>query len=271
MIVCFVAGCGGGSSTSTPPASTPNPLPAVTEINPSSVIAGSTDTAISITGTGFISGSTAQWNGATLATTYSSATKLSATLPANDIATASVAKLTVVNPAPGGGTSASVNFSIDNAAPAIASITPASVLAGSGDTSLDIIGSGFVPSTSIGWNGLPLVTTFVSASEVRAALPSADLAGATQAQITAVNPAPGGGTSSQILFVVDNPVPTLTSVSPASLSAGVGSTTLDIKGTNFLTSSVVMWNNAPLPTKYLSSTELTATLPAADLTGSSSN
>lgn len=68
-----------------------------------------------------------------------------------------------------------------------------------------------------------------------------------------------------------NPVPTITSVSPTSVTAGATATTLDVKGTNFLAGSVVNWNNAPLVTTLVSSTEITAALPAADLTGSSAS
>ena len=70
---------------------------------------------------------------------------------------------------------------------------------------------------------------------------------------------------------IQNPVPTITSVSPTSVTAGASATTLDVKGTNFLASSVVNWNSSPLVTTLVSSTEITAALPAADLTGSSAS
>ena len=41
------------------------------------------------------------------------------------------------------------------------------------------------------------------------------------------NPAPGGGASSALNFTVNNPAPTLTSLSPASATAGAGAQTLD--------------------------------------------
>jgi len=84
-----------------------------------------------IAGSGFIPASTAQWNGAALATTYSSATTLGVTLPASNLANGTVAKLTVVNPSPGGGTSSAVDFLVNNPVPAISRINPTSVVAGS--------------------------------------------------------------------------------------------------------------------------------------------
>src|SRR5438477_6770785 len=118
LVVClasgisFTAGCGGGSYMAPPPPS--NPVPAITSVNPSSVIEGSAATPVTINGSGFISSSLVQWNGTSIDTAYTSATSLSATIPPNDLANASIANITVVNPAPGGGTSQAVNFSVGN-------------------------------------------------------------------------------------------------------------------------------------------------------------
>jgi hypothetical protein len=48
-----------------------------------------------------------------LTTKYVSSTTLTATVPAADIKTAGTASVTVVNPAPGGGTSAAKTFTIN--------------------------------------------------------------------------------------------------------------------------------------------------------------
>jgi hypothetical protein len=52
------------------------------------------------------------WNGSSRATSYLSSTRLAATIDASDIASPGSASLTVVNPAPGGGTSNSLTFLI---------------------------------------------------------------------------------------------------------------------------------------------------------------
>lgn len=62
-----------------------------------------------------------------------------------------------------------------------------------------------------------------------------------------------------------NPVPTLTSVSPASIQAGSPTTTITATGTNFLPSSTVMWDGSALPTSYTSSTTITAQVSTADI------
>jgi subtilisin family serine protease len=58
-----------------------------------------------------------------------------------------------------------------------------------------------------------------------------------------------------------NPVPTVTSVSPASIPMGSGDTWLTLTGTNFVPSSQVF----SYPTKYISATQLQVLLPAANL------
>lgn len=62
-----------------------------------------------------------------------------------------------------------------------------------------------------------------------------------------------------------NPAPVLTSISPASKEALSGAFTLTVNGSNFVNGSVVRWNGSNLTTTYVNSTQLTATVPAANL------
>ena len=82
------------------------PLPVLTSVSPTSIAVGSAGTVLTVTGSGFFPGSTIYWDGQALTTSYVSATALSATAPAS----ASLAQhaVTVVNPAPGGGSSAAM-------------------------------------------------------------------------------------------------------------------------------------------------------------------
>jgi hypothetical protein len=56
----------------------------------------------------------------------------------------------------------------------------------------------------------------------------------------------------------------ITSLSPTSVTEGGGTFTLTVNGTNFIDSSVVQWKGTNLTTTYVNSTELTASVPAAD-------
>ena len=84
---------------------TPNPVPTITAISPASVTAGDPAFTLTISGTNFISGSTVNWNGTALSTTYISATQLTANITAPLVANPGSANITVVNGTPGGGTS----------------------------------------------------------------------------------------------------------------------------------------------------------------------
>ncbi len=62
-----------------------------------------------------------------------------------------------------------------------------------------------------------------------------------------------------------NPLPNVTSLSPSSAYQGSSGLKLTIIGTGFISSSVAFTNNSPLPTTFVSPTQLTAQLPASDL------
>src|SRR5439155_12092815 len=61
--------------------------------------------ALTVNGTGFVSGAVVKWNGSPRTTTFVSGSRLTAPILATDIAKAGTASVTVVNPTPGGGTS----------------------------------------------------------------------------------------------------------------------------------------------------------------------
>jgi hypothetical protein len=107
----------------------------LTAISPAYSDQGSTAFTLSVTGTGFLSTSTVYWGGTALTTTYISPTQLSATISASNLGTSGPIAITVLNPAPGGGTSNAMSFEVDSAggstyAPSMPTLT-ATVTAGS--------------------------------------------------------------------------------------------------------------------------------------------
>ena len=115
----------------------PNPVPFISGISPVSASPGGSQFTLTVTGAGFVSGSIVDWNGAALSTTYVSATKLTATVPASDIAVNGAAWITVVNPAPGGGPSSLLFLPITGSSASIA-LTPSSYAVGSYPYSISI-------------------------------------------------------------------------------------------------------------------------------------
>jgi len=90
----------------------PNPVPTITSLSPTTATVGGPAFTLLVTGTDFVNGSTVHWNGAERTTTWLSSTLLSATITASDLAASGQISITVVNPAPGGGVSNVLFFTI---------------------------------------------------------------------------------------------------------------------------------------------------------------
>jgi hypothetical protein len=97
-------------------------------------------------------------------------------------------------------------------------LVPVSVGPGGPGFRLTVNGTGFVPSSTVKWNGSPRTTTFVSSMQLTAAIPATDIATTTAALITVVNPSPGGGTSNFTSFSVTTPGPF--GVAPSIVASG---------------------------------------------------
>jgi hypothetical protein len=89
-----------------------NPVPVITAIVPASKAHGTAGFTLNVTGSKFVPTSKVRWNNVNKVTTYISPTKVSAAIPATDIATAGTRKVTVFNPTPGGGLSNYKNFTV---------------------------------------------------------------------------------------------------------------------------------------------------------------
>ncbi len=260
--IASITGCGGGSGGSSTP---PNPAPSVSSLAPNSTIAGGPAFTVTVTGSNFISSSTVEWNGSARPTTFASGTSLQASITAADIATAGTASVTVSSPAPGGGTSSALTFTINNPVPTLTSLSPSAVVGGSAAFTLTVTGSNFVSTSAVQWNGSPRTTTFVSSTSLQAAISASDIATPGTATVTVFNPTPGGGTSAPATFIIQTPPPTITLMAPSSAIAGGAAFTVAISGTKFEASSVVNWNGSPRTTTFVSATSLQANITAGDI------
>src|SRR5438552_4215596 len=162
----------------------------------------------------------------------------------------------------GGTGTAPLVITITNPVPTITSISPTSAPAGGPQFTLTVNGTNFVSASVVYWNGTALTTTCVNATQLTATVPAALIANAGRASVTVVNPAPGGATSNAVLFTINNPVPTTTAINPTCATAGDPQFTLTVTGTNFVSTSTVRWGGPSLTTTFVSSTQLTATVPA---------
>src|ERR1700722_13735426 len=198
----IVSGCGGGtlagSSTPAPPSPNPTPPaaaapPAITSVSPASVPAGTAAFNIQISGSGFVSGSVASWNGTSLTTTYVSATVLNATIPAALAAAGGTFAIAVANPDGQSSGSSKSSVAVDNPVPTISSLSPASTTAGASAMNVVVTGTGFVTNSVASFGAHPRATTVQSSTQLTMAVTAADLPAAGSVNIIVTNPAPGGG------------------------------------------------------------------------------
>ena len=254
---------GGGTSNSAN-FTVNNPTPSITTLSPSSANAGAAAQTLTINGANFVSNSTVTYNAASHAATYVSATQLTIQLSASDQATAGTFAVVVTNPSPGGGTSNPVNFTVENLAPTISSLSPTSAMAGAAAQTLTINGTGFLSASTVTYNSVAHTAKFVSATQLTIQLTAADQATGGVYAVVVTNPAPGGGPSNLQTFTVNNPAPTISGLSPTSATAGAAAQTLTINGTNFVSASMVTYNGVAHTATFVSSTQLTIMLSTSD-------
>ncbi|HEX8851268.1 MAG TPA: IPT/TIG domain-containing protein [Gemmatimonadaceae bacterium] len=261
----------GGGTAACPPLNVVNPTPAITSLSPTNVNAGSGAFTLTINGTGFRSGvSSAFLNGSARTTTFMSATQLQMAVNANDVTASGTLSITVVNTGPGGGTSAPAPFFVGavNPVPTVSSMSPSNRNAGEVAPLITITGTNFLPSSVVRWEGGDRVTTYVSATQLKAQLLQSDMAVAGTYIVQVFNPPPGGGLSGSQGFVVNavNQPPEITGLSPASAATGGAQFTLTINGLHFLATTTVKLTDAigqvynPTVT-FVNSTKITVLVP----------
>ena len=206
-------------------------------------------TTVVIKGSGLVSGASVKFGStASASVTFVSSTELKAVGPAHAIG---VVGVRVTTPA---GTSA--NTSADLYAygpPTLSSFSPPSGITGS---TVTINGANYVPGMTVKFGTLvsPSVT-FVSTTEIKAAVPN----GAAAGKISVADNA--GSASSSTNFT---PTLAITGFSPTSGPAGK---VVTITGIGFNSSSLAKFNGSAAATTFVSSSQLKATVPAAATTG----
>jgi hypothetical protein len=150
--------------------------------------------------------------------------------------------------------------------PSVRALTPASAIAGGGGFTLTVDGAGFVNGSVIQWDGVGRPTTFVSSTRLTAGINASDIAATGAHQITVANPGPGGAVSNAVALNVNNPLPSVEAIAPASAFAGGEALTLTVNGAGFNAGSVVrLAGSDERATGFVSPTQLTVTLTRADI------
>src|ERR1700733_14333472 len=129
-----------------------NPVPLINNpLSPDAAAPGTLGLTLTVNGTGFVSGATANWNGSPRATAFVSSSRLTAAILTSDLAGAGTFSVTVTNPTPGGGTSNPISFEVTQPTPTAAfansstnPVSNASVVVAAdlnGDGKLDLVTS----------------------------------------------------------------------------------------------------------------------------------
>ena len=218
--------------------------PALSSLSPASGPAG---TSVVIAGTNLTGATAVSFNGTAAAFTVSSATQITATVPAGT----STGLVTVATP---GGTTNGLLFTLSLPAPTLSSLSPAS---GTPGTTVVIAGTNLAGATSVTFNGITATFTVNSATQITTAVPP----GASTGNVVVATP---GGLSNGLPFGVTAPLPTLSSLSPTSGPAG---TTVAITGTNLTGTTAVSFNGTAATFTVNSATQITATVPAGATSG----
>jgi hypothetical protein len=244
--------------------------PLILSLSPTTAAPRGADFMITVNGSNFSTGSTVAWNSGPRSTSFVNSGQLTAQIPATDIATAGCNSISVFSPTGGGNFifSPSISFTVaSTGAPVICSISPASAPAGAAAFNLSVNGAGYGSGSTVQWNGSPRTTMVIGPGSLQAQITATDLAKAGTASITVANSG-SGGKSAPVNFVITPPppaTPTITSVMPATATAGGQAFTLSLTGTNFVPDSVVNWNGGPRTTSFKNITTLQAQIQVTDI------
>jgi len=267
--VFILGSCGGGDKLPF------NATPAVTNLFPSVITAGSDAFTMSVDGTGFISGSQGvtfvYWNGSPRSTSFDANTgQLAVQVFASDVLTPTQVIITASNPGPGGGMSLSgQTFTIEpgNNGLTLVSLDPNTAKMGGAAFMITANGTGFMTGDVVTWNGTQLITNVSGATQVTANVTPDLLTTAGTASVSVATSDPTVATKSQTFTItgVNNPAPKISSLSPNSATHGSGDLEVRVSGSGFVSTSTVEINGNFCATAFVSGSQLVALVQAANL------
>jgi hypothetical protein len=202
--------------------------PLVTSLDPSSTIAGSTDMTLTVNGGNFTSGATVNWNGSAKSTVFVSASQLTATINAAQLATPGAAQVSVTQ---SGFTTTPLIFQILLPYGNVTSYSPTQFTAGVG-ANIEVYGQDFDPAAVIFFDWKAVSTTWDSPNHLTGIIPNFDITGNGPHKVFVYNAAVPAGQPS--LNLPQQPVNfggisvtvtsagsfSVTNVSPASVTLG---------------------------------------------------
>lgn len=207
------------------------PAATLASANPAFGYVGEGPTGSLATGTEFFNGdTTAEVDGAPATFAYLTATTGTVTVPSPIVDDAGDHTIRVLNPAPGGGASVTRTFQSRYRAPTAASLSVTGTPLGSGNVDVDVTGTNVYDAAA--WSGggtvglvdgVPVATTWISATVARITVPSTVTAVSGTKVIRLSNPTTGGGggVSGGLNFAVGYVTPTIDAITSNPATSGV--------------------------------------------------
>jgi uncharacterized protein (DUF1800 family) len=234
-----------------------NAVPNIVGLSPAAALTGTTPFKFGVYGTGFVPGSVVHINGSAVATTFVSNVQVNAQATLSASTTGPLA-ITVVNPAPGGGTSTGFAMQIANSSLKLNA-------AGSDGNNSGLARLGMhltltatlagTPTTAINW------TLQGGGSISSAGLYSAPVTMPANSSVTITGTTTSSPTlSATYTFTLINPTPAIEGFQPAVLTST--SNKLEVWGTVLVPGTTILVNGSPVVTTSVSSNEVSAIVPA---------
>ena len=272
--------------------------PAITSINPTGVVVGSSATALTLMGGPFLSTTVVYFEGNALQTVVGTTAvagagtgvvvaggtsgigaapssggvstapnTLTATLIASQLLVARTGTVFAVSFGPGGpAISAPITFSIGTPAPIITSTSgvPNPLVAGHAAFVLTLRGSGFIRDAVAKVSGSVRNSFVQDSGTMFVDILASDLALGGNYSVIITNPEPTVGPSNTVTVSVSNPVPGLFTISPSTaqvrLETNAASLPMTVDGFGFRDGATVRVGGINVPTTYVNSTRLTAAI-----------
>ncbi|MGA8044090.1 MAG: hypothetical protein WCA37_14935, partial [Terracidiphilus sp.] len=182
-----------------------NPAPVLTALSQQEATAGSPAFELLLIGSKFVSQTTVDFGGTVLTPSLVTKGEMTISIPETAFADGAVIQVKAVSPGPGGGSSSTIDFTINNPAPAITSVSPGSVTNTGSDVTISLIGSNFVKSGTVQTGTDAVTSSLNSKTELQVTVPKALVAAAValgKISFSVSNPSPAGGTSNVVDVIV---------------------------------------------------------------------
>jgi uncharacterized protein (DUF1800 family) len=234
-----------------------NAIPVISSVTPTTYTA-STQFVMTVSGTGFTPGSIVNLGAVPLSTTFIAPTQLVA-VGTPTLAQVGTVPVTVVNPNPGGSTSAPFNVQVVGPNSNITvTVSPKTATVGAGNVQqFQATVTGTI-DLSVVWsvNGVSFGNSTVGRMDGWGNYTAPDnILGLGSVTVTAASNANPAKSDSAIVTLT-NPAPTLTSITPSTL--GLGAFQITLNGTGFVSTSMATFGGQPMKVTYVTSTMITA-------------